>query len=174
MQLHLLAFLDAILEKHVRLLPDKSSGKSVASYIYYVKLRYRGLVRICCQSPGSSRASAGSFIATFSSGYRLRQERRPHARTHARTHASHRAGAGVSTSLSVLGAHGRPAKRGWGNSQVHLKGLLARGTTEATIQDNWPVHCIALCGHMLVNGSARACAETTEELKSPESSNRQS
>jgi hypothetical protein len=37
--------------------------------------------------------------------------RRPHARTQAR----HRAGAGVSMSLSVSGAHARPTKRAWGN-----------------------------------------------------------
>ena len=152
MQLHLLAFLDAILEKHIRLHPDQISGKSVPSHIYYVKLR---LLRICCQSPGSSRASAGSFIATFSSGYRLRQEQTV-TRTHARTSQGRSGRQHVAFCFGCTWAACKSGAKLM-NSQVHLQGLLARGSAEATVQDDWPVHRIALCGHMLVTGSAHAC-----------------
>ena len=171
-QLHLLAFLDAILEKHIRLLPDKNSGESAASYIYYVKFRYRGLLRICCQSPGSSRASAGSFIATFSSGYRLRQEQTA-ARTHARTHARHRAVAGVSMSPFFFGLGG--LQNGPGGTHRSISRAFWRG-----VPRKQPSRTI---GRFIASRSAATCSSTgarvraqkrRTELKSSESANRQS
>jgi hypothetical protein len=111
------------------------------------------------QSPGSSSASAGSFIATFSSGYRLRQEQAA-ARARRCAHA-----AGVSTSS---GGAGR-LEDGRGNSQIHLQGPFARGAAGAAVQDDGPVHGIALCGRARARQRHRPrCVSSTATLRNPD------